>query len=46
VPKPLHTKTLNPYLVGEVEKISDILIDAESYFGKVKTIAGWSRTVR
>lgn len=46
VPEELLTKPVSPYLVGNIEKISNILIDPENYFGKVKTVCGWARTVR
>lgn len=46
VPKELMFKPFNKYLVGSIEKISNILIDPENYIGKVGTVAGWARTTR
>lgn len=46
VPPELYTKPRSAYLVGEIEKISNILIDPELYFSKDVTISGWAKTVR
>ncbi|EGR31447.1 hypothetical protein IMG5_108960 [Ichthyophthirius multifiliis] len=46
VPEQFSYQNKPQYLVGNIERISNILIEPEKYIGKEGTISGWSKTVR